>query len=125
MTLNLEKIKTSLKSNQNSILLFLAILGAFITVALVIDIIDIKNINIGGNASAKAVAEKSIDYLNDSVLQEGQTATLVSFSEESGLIKIKIKIGDKDYDSYVTKDSKLFFPEALHMDSKGDEIIAE
>ena len=120
MKLNLEKIKVNLKSNQNAILLFLAILGIFITAVLVIDNMDIKI-----NTSSKITAEKSIKYLNESILQEGQTATLLSFEEESGLIKIKIKIDDREYDSYITKDGKLFFPEALNMKSQEDKIIAE
>lgn len=120
MELNLEKIKVNLKSNQNAILLFLAVLGIFITGVLIIDSMDIKI-----STSTKDTAEKSIKYLNESILQEGQTATLLSFTEESGLIKIKIKIDDKEYDSYITKDGKLFFPEALNMASQEDKIIAE
>lgn len=120
MKLNLEKIKANLKSNQNTILLFLAILGIFITIILVIDGMDIKI-----NKSTKATAEKSIKYLNETILQDGQTATLLNFGEESGLVKIRIEIAGKEYDSYVTKDNKLFFPEGLKMESEEDKIIAQ
>src|SRR5207237_387072 len=68
--------------------------------------------------SKDAIAKQSVDYLNKSVLQQGQTAELVSASEESGVIKLKIKIGDKTYDSYATKDGKLLFPEAFTIDAK-------
>ena len=66
--------------------------------------------------SAEAVAKKSIEYISKNLLQPGQTATLNSVSEEGGLVKISIKIGDRDYDSYATKDGRLLFPEALKMD---------
>ena len=73
-------------------------------------------LKIGGNMSADEIAKKSIDYLNKSILQEGQTAELVSSSEESGVVKIKIKIGGNTYDSYATKDGKLLFPEAFNLE---------
>ncbi len=71
--------------------------------------------------SKDAVAKKAVDYLNTSVLQKGQTAELVSVSEESGLVKMKIKIGTQSYDSYVTKDGKLLFPEAFTLDKAVDQ----
>lgn len=61
------------------------------------------------------LAKKGIDYINNNVLS-GQTATLVSTSEESGLVKIKINIGGKEFDSYISKDGKLLFPEAIRLD---------
>lgn len=68
------------------------------------------------DTSIKGIAESSIDYLNQNILtQGGQTASLVSFSKESGVIKVKMKIGDQEYDSYVTADGKLFFPEAISL----------
>jgi len=70
-----------------------------------------------GGLSNDAIAKKSIDYLNTSVLAGQQQASLVNVSEESGLVKMKIKIGTKDYDSYATKDGKLLFPQALIIES--------
>lgn len=67
------------------------------------------------NSSAKDTAQKAVDYLNTNVLQDGQTATVGDVSEESGIIKMQVKIGENSYDSYVTKDGKLFFPEAIKM----------
>ena len=67
-----------------------------------------------GKPSIKTVAESSIDYLNKNVLaQGGQTASLVSYVKEDGVIKVKMKVGDQEYDSYVTLSGKLFFPEAI------------
>ena len=120
--INSDSIKLALekiKRHQNSILFVLAVLSFFITLVLVVDTLDL------GETSKKSIAEKSIKYLNESVLQEGQTATLISFSEESGLIKIKIRIADRDYDSYVSEDGKLFFPEALNMEEEGSQVVAE
>jgi hypothetical protein len=40
---------------------------------------------------------------------------LVSASDESGLIKMKIKIAENEFDSYVSKDGKFLFPQAIEM----------
>lgn len=103
------------KPNKNQILLGVAIAAIVVTVALV----SLKSVP--GNvlsfltpaASPDVIAKKSVDYLNKSVLQQGQTAELVSFSEESGVVKMKIKIGATTYDSYATRDGKFLFPEAF------------
>jgi hypothetical protein len=63
------------------------------------------------------VAKKTIDYINSSGLSQNP-ASLVSVSEESGLVKLKIKIGSNEFDSYVTKDGKFLFPQAFDMTQK-------
>lgn len=113
--LNLDKLRISkIKLDNNLVLLFLAVLGVFITLTLIID---------NSSLSTQKIAKKSVNYLNKNILQEGQKADLVDFSKESGVIKIKIKIGDNDYDSYVTKDGKLFFPEVLKINPKEDKAV--
>ena len=69
----------------------------------------------GFGLSNDAIAKKSLDYLNTTVLAGQSQATLVSVSEESGLVKMKIKIGTSEYDSYVTKDGRFLFPQAFDM----------
>ena len=77
--------------NKQSILIGVAVLAIIITGVL---------ISANGNSnttlsflkfnfftSPKGVAEKAVAYLNSKVLLQGQSATLNSFSEESGVIK--------------------------------------
>ena len=61
--------------------------------------------------SPQAAAEKAVDFINKNLLQEGMSASLISATEENGLYKLSLKIGDKEYPSYVSKDGKLLFPE--------------
>jgi len=68
-----------------------------------------------GGLSNDAIAKKSIDYLNTNVLAGQQQASLVNVSEESELVKMKIKIGTNEYDSYATKDGRFLFPQAFDM----------
>lgn len=60
--------------------------------------------------TAQEAAEKAIDYINENMLQ-GTTASLISVMEENGLYKFHLGIAEQEYDSYVTKNGKLLFPE--------------
>ncbi len=62
---------------------------------------------------AQQTAEKAIKYINDNPnLTGGGTASLISVLEDGSVYKIHLKIGEQEYDSYVSKDGKLLFPSA-------------
>ncbi|MCX6723518.1 MAG: hypothetical protein NT094_05695, partial [Candidatus Staskawiczbacteria bacterium] len=67
--------------------------------------------------SDQQIGKATVDYINNNQLSQ-TPATLVSVSEVSGLVKVKIKIGTSDFDSYATKDGKLLFPQAFEMAPK-------
>lgn len=64
--------------------------------------------------SDSQVGQKAIDYINNNQLSS-TPASLVSVSQESGLVKLKIKIGTSEFDSYATRDGKLLFPQVFDM----------
>lgn len=66
--------------------------------------------------SPQQAAEKAINYINENLLQEGTIASLLSAVEENGVYKIHLKIGEMEYDSYVTKDGKLLFAEGIDLE---------
>ncbi len=109
------------KPNKNQILAGIAVLVIIVTGVLISVNSGMSSNNILSflhiGMSQDAIAKKSVDYLNKSVLQQGTTAELVSSSKESGVIKMKIKVttptGSNTYDSYATLDGKLLFPEAF------------
>jgi len=68
-----------------------------------------------GLLSAEEVAKKAIDYINENFLRGNAKAELVSVSDENGLYRLQLKIGDREYTSYVTKNGKLLFPEAIDL----------
>ena len=74
--------------------------------------------------SAKAAAEKAVDYINTNLLQQGMAATLKSVSEKNGVYDIKISIAGREYDSYITVDGSLLFPSSFDIDKK-IEVPAE
>lgn len=61
--------------------------------------------------SPEQAGEKAIGFINENLLPEGMTASLVDIIEESGMYKIQLKIEDEEFPSYVTKDGRLLFPE--------------
>lgn len=65
--------------------------------------------------TAQEAAEKAVDFINKYLLEEGATASLIDVSEESGVYKFKLKIGENEMDSYVTKDGKLLFPQVIDL----------
>ncbi len=59
------------------------------------------------NPSQK-VAQKTLDFINANMLQ-GQTASLENVKAVSGVYEFKLKIGEQEYTSYVSKDGKILF----------------
>ena len=63
-------------------------------------------------AGDKKIAQKAVDFINNNGLASS-TVTLEKVSRESGLIKIKIKLGTNEFDSYISKDGKFLFPNVI------------
>ncbi|MDD5625715.1 MAG: thioredoxin domain-containing protein [Patescibacteria group bacterium] len=72
------------------------------------------------------ISGKAMKFINENLLTPETTASLVSASrvKDSGLYKITIKIKEQTFDSYVTGDNKLFFPEAMDIQKVADQAKA-
>lgn len=71
--------------------------------------------------SSQDAADKAITFINQNILAEGNTASLMEVSEDGSVYKIHLKIGEKEYDSYVSKDGKFLFPEGYSLELKDNE----
>jgi hypothetical protein len=101
---------------QGKNLIFVAIIIAGILIAGAVVYVNQKK---ASALSPQAAAQKAIDFINKNLLQQGTTASLVSVTEENGLYKLRLKIGEKEYPSYVSKDGKLLFPnEGVNLEEK-------
>lgn len=70
---------------------------------------------------AKARAET---FINGNLV-EGTVASITSVEDFSdSLYKLKVKVGETDIDSYITKDGKQFFPQAMEIDAAGGTAAA-
>jgi len=57
--------------------------------------------------SAQDAANKAISYINN--LSGGTGASLLGVTEESGLYKVRLLIGQQEYESFVSKDGRILF----------------
>jgi hypothetical protein len=108
--------------NKNTLLILIAVIGIVVTGVLIVGSNSVKlPFKVGSGLSNEVLAQKSLDYINKNLLN-GQTAVLVSTTEESGLVKLIIKIDESEFDSYVTKDGKLLMPyKAINMDESANQ----
>ena len=72
-----------------------------------------------GEAEAKLLAQ---EFVNTNLLQPGASASVTDIDEENGVYKIQLTIQGQQYDSYMTMDGKMFFPQA---GIKMDEVAAQ
>lgn len=59
---------------------------------------------------------RALNFINNVMLQGQVVASLEGVSEEYGLYRVDIVFEGQPFSSYMTKDGKLFFPEALDID---------
>lgn len=74
--------------------------------------------------SSQEAAEKAIAYINKYMLPEGNEATLIETGEENGVYKIRLKIGESEYESYITKNGKLLFQFGIDLE-ESPEVAGE
>lgn len=106
---------------KNSTLIIIAF-GVIIVAAIVVLSGGLANFNLAkifkSHPSSQEIAQKTIIYINEQLLKGKSTASLMRVKEESGLIKLQIKLGNEELHSYVTNDGKLFLPQAYNLDDK-------
>lgn len=63
-------------------------------------------------------AESAVDYINNYIPLDGATASLISVEKTDypDLFNVKMDIGGRPYDSYVTTDGRLFFPSFIDLE---------
>jgi hypothetical protein len=94
------------------------IIAAFLIGGAGVYFLDLGVGRIPGKLSPQQAADKTINYINQNkdTLTGGETVSLVSVTEENGLYKAQIKLGDNQVDIYVTKNGKLLFPAVAALD---------
>lgn len=108
----------------NKIPLSLAIIIAAALVAVAIIFVNFRNNNVNGKIlSQEQVSSRVLVYINNVLLAGRATAKLESISEERGLYKIKISVGDGQIiESYATKNGEMFFPQGIVLEEKKETV---
>lgn len=69
--------------------------------------------------SKDEIAKKTVDFINKNLISGQEKASLVSVNlEDNGLYKIKIKVGEQEFESYISSDGKFLFPQAISLEEK-------
>ncbi|MBI4980546.1 hypothetical protein HZC30_03260 [Candidatus Woesearchaeota archaeon] len=91
--------------------------AAVLAVLLVVSIITsgFTKWGVVGAASQDKVTQETLAFVNKALLQGQSVAELKSISESAGLYNMKLVVNGREIDSYVTKDGKLFFPQAINV----------
>lgn len=66
--------------------------------------------------STEEARVRAEEFINKSLMQAGNKATIKEVTSEYDLYKLKIDIVSEVVESYLSKDGKLFFPQALNID---------
>ena len=66
------------------------------------------------------VAQTAVDFIKENMVAPGTEVSVKEVSEEKGLYKIVLEVKSgtmaQEVESYITKDGKIFFPQAIDMD---------
>ncbi|XOB41422.1 MAG: hypothetical protein ACKKMW_01685 [Candidatus Nealsonbacteria bacterium] len=68
--------------------------------------------------SSDKVADKALAYINENILPEGITASLIDITEEDGVYKLRLDVKGTEYQSYVSKSGKYLFPDVFILDAE-------
>ncbi len=72
---------------------------------------------VGGKSLNQEQAQNVADnFINTYLMNPGTRASIVSISDEYNLYKLNVDIGDDVVESYLSKDGKLFFPQAFNIE---------
>jgi hypothetical protein len=74
------------------------------------------------NLSPEEAKAKAETFVNTYLMQSGSKATIKEITKEYGLYKLQIDIVSSVVESYITKDGKLFFPQALNLEETAKQV---
>lgn len=110
--------KESIKIKKSNLWMILSCLLAVLLIASIFTGGFRGSVFAGGVLSEGEASDKAITYINTYLLSGGQTAKAKIVEDSGNLYNIKLDIGGREYDSYVTKDGKLLFPSVVELDAE-------
>ena len=78
----------------------------------------------GKKMKADEIKSYAEDFINKNLMSNGSKATIKGVTEEYGLYKLQVDITSDVVESYITKDGKLFFPQAFNVEKMGQQAQA-
>lgn len=103
-------------NNKNLLSITIFVVAIIIAGAIIYSSQNINRGTLSASITEEEAGEIAIDFINNIMLQGQASASLISVSEEYGLYKIDINFQGNDFASYISKDGKTFFPEAMNIE---------
>ncbi len=75
--------------------------------------------------SPEDAAYRAIYFLQQEVLEEGTSIELISVERDNNLYRLKMKIDDQDFLSYLTRDAKFLFPSVLNLNPPSERSLLQ
>ncbi len=75
-----------------------------------------NNMSLQRKLPADDVAQQAVAFINNNILSQGITASLIDVTEEGNVYKIRVDVQGTEYQSYVSKDGKYLFPDGYKLD---------
>ena len=72
-----------------------------------------SSIGITGMMTADDASNKALTLIKENLVQPGTDVSIINIEEESGIYKLTLMIDGKEFDSYMSKDGKYFFPQGM------------
>lgn len=76
------------------------------------------------NLTIEEAKAKALTFINDSLMQPGNSAEIKEIVEEGDLYKLKVSANGQEIDSYLTKDGSKFFPQVMDVEEVTKEVAA-
>lgn len=93
------------------------VLGVLLIISIFVDGFSKVSTSTSG-LNGGVVADKTVKFINENLLQGQATAKLEGVEESNGMYKIKLNINGQMMESYVSKDGKLLFPQVIDLTKK-------
>lgn len=71
--------------------------------------------DLSNSLSKDEAASKALGLINQNFLQGQAVATLTNVEDNGDLYKMKLSVSGQEMEGYITKDGKLFFPQAIEL----------
>ena len=93
--------------------------GATVVFALLLIFSVATNVPGGGSAalSANEAGSKTMDFINNIILEGARTAAFKGVEESNNLYKLSFEVEGQEYPAYVSTDGKLLFLQAIDIDA--------
>lgn len=104
------------KMNKNKVANLIMLAGVFFAVGFFISQGNLLNKEQKTYITLEEAREKTENFITENLVQPGTEIKVKGANEERGLYKVVVMVQDQEIETYITKDGKDFFPQAINIE---------